>query len=195
MPTQQAPALRIGKVAARANVSATTIRFYERIGLLPAPRRTKTRYRLYSADAIRELKFIRKATGLGLHLHEIRDILDRSRRGPCPCRLVRKVLRKHAAAAARRIRRDAEMRRRLTAALNSRAPGADGSHPGRLCPLIEHQRTYSRPPARTGPEPGGAAEPLRAARVAADDVPFLLAAGGEPPVEPGRPGSREERGA
>lgn len=68
--------LKIGEVARRADVSIDTIRYYERSALLPPPRRLASGYRVYDAQAIDRLRFIRHAKGLGFTLDEIRELLD-----------------------------------------------------------------------------------------------------------------------
>jgi DNA-binding transcriptional MerR regulator len=67
--------LRISEFAARTGVPATTLRFYETAGLLPAGR-TTAGYRMYGDDAVARLGFISSAKLLGLPLEEIRDLLD-----------------------------------------------------------------------------------------------------------------------
>ena len=67
--------LTIGRIAQQADVGIDTIRFYERRGLLPAPKRSASGYRLYSTDTIRRLDFIRKAKALGFTLEEIISLL------------------------------------------------------------------------------------------------------------------------
>ena len=66
----------IGKVAARANVSADSIRFYEREGLLSPASRSESGYRLYTEVAVRRLNFIRHAQECGFSLTEIRELLE-----------------------------------------------------------------------------------------------------------------------
>lgn len=58
-----------------AGVTAKAIRFCERKGILPAPRRAANRYRVYSEDVADILCFIRQTGGLGLTLAEIKDII------------------------------------------------------------------------------------------------------------------------
>ena len=77
--------LLIGDVAKRTGVTAPTIRYYEGIGLLPSPARSGAGYRRYSDGTIEELRFIRKAQGLGFTLDEIAEILQLSRSGKAPC--------------------------------------------------------------------------------------------------------------
>ncbi|PRY39649.1 MerR family transcriptional regulator [Umezawaea tangerina] len=74
--------LRISQLATRTGVPATTLRFYETAGLLPAAR-TPAGYRIYGQDAVRRLEFITSAKVLGLPLEEIRDLLGVWDRGVC----------------------------------------------------------------------------------------------------------------
>ena len=67
--------LTIGRIAHSAGVAIDTIRFYEREGLLPAPRRRPSGYREYDQAAVSRLRFIRKAKDLGFTLDEIRELL------------------------------------------------------------------------------------------------------------------------
>ena len=78
-------ALRIGELAARVGVDARTIRYYEEIGLLPAPRREPNGYRVYTTDAERRLRLIRGARALDFTLDEIREILALRDQGEAPC--------------------------------------------------------------------------------------------------------------
>lgn len=68
-------ALTIGQVAAAAGVNTQTIRYYERRGVLPFPRRTPSGYRQYAGDAVRRLRFIKRAQELGFSLAEIASLL------------------------------------------------------------------------------------------------------------------------
>ncbi len=69
-------ALTIGQLAKQASVKATTVRYYERRGLLLAPSRSNAGYRLYPDDSVRRLRFIKHAQDLGFTLKEINDLLD-----------------------------------------------------------------------------------------------------------------------
>ncbi|HKT73400.1 MAG TPA: MerR family transcriptional regulator [Steroidobacteraceae bacterium] len=82
-----APLLTIGKLAERANVTTSMLRFYEREGLLKPARRTGGGYRLYSADAENTLLFIRRAQRLGFSLEDIKLVLA-GRRGKVPGKTV-----------------------------------------------------------------------------------------------------------
>lgn len=74
--------MRISQLAAQTGVPATTLRFYETAGLLPADR-TAAGYRVYGQDAVQRLAFISSAKVLGLPLEEIRDLLDVWEQGVC----------------------------------------------------------------------------------------------------------------
>ncbi|MBA3800577.1 MAG: heavy metal-responsive transcriptional regulator [Geodermatophilaceae bacterium] len=84
--------MRIGEVADAAGVPAQTIRFYEREGLLPQPRRGPNGYREYDASTLNRLRFIRSAHAAGLTLVEIASILDLRGEGAVPCAHVQSLL-------------------------------------------------------------------------------------------------------
>lgn len=69
------PAMRIGQLAAAAGVDAETIRYYERIGILPPPTRSANGYRAYKAAQLERLAFIRHCRSLDMPLDEIRRLL------------------------------------------------------------------------------------------------------------------------
>ena len=62
-------------MAKEAAVNIETIRYYERVGLLPKPRRNAGRYRRYDADDVGRLSFIRRARQLGFTLDEVRALM------------------------------------------------------------------------------------------------------------------------
>lgn len=68
--------ITIGQVAKRAGVGVETVRFYERQGLLAAPRRRPSGYRQYGDDVVERLEFIRRAKSLGFTLAEIKSLLS-----------------------------------------------------------------------------------------------------------------------
>lgn len=72
----------IGKVARATELSVETIRYYEREGLLPEPSRSASGYRQYADNAVKRLRFIKRAKDLGFTLSEIQSLLSISdRRG------------------------------------------------------------------------------------------------------------------
>jgi DNA-binding transcriptional MerR regulator len=84
--------LTVSKLAEQAGTSADTVRYYERIGLLPEAERSASGYRLYGDEAVERLRFIKRAQRFGLRLEAIGELLDVRRRGLCPCGHTRKLL-------------------------------------------------------------------------------------------------------
>src|SRR6266478_745717 len=81
--------LSIGKVARRAGIGVETIRFYEREGLLAAPARRDSGYRLYTERVIGRIRFIRRAKELGFSLKEIKELLQLRRNASSTCEDIR----------------------------------------------------------------------------------------------------------
>ena len=81
--------MRIGQLARETGVSTDTIRYYEKIGLLPAARRTESGYREYPSGAGNRIQVIRNAVQLGFPLAEIAKVLRVRDSGGAPCRQVR----------------------------------------------------------------------------------------------------------
>jgi DNA-binding transcriptional MerR regulator len=77
--------LRVSDVAERTGLSADTVRYYERVGLLPNVERSTNGYRSYDETSIHRLRFIKGAQRFGLRLTEIRELLEVQDRGLCPC--------------------------------------------------------------------------------------------------------------
>lgn len=74
-PQMKLDNLRIGELAKRTNSTVETIRFYEQEGLLPAPSRTDSNYRIYGIDHLERLSLIRHCRSLDMGLDEIRTLL------------------------------------------------------------------------------------------------------------------------
>jgi DNA-binding transcriptional MerR regulator len=68
--------LTIGEVAKHANVMIDTIRYYERVGIMPAPPRSRSGYRQYMPADVQQLQFTRRAQRLGFTLREITQLLE-----------------------------------------------------------------------------------------------------------------------
>jgi DNA-binding transcriptional MerR regulator len=67
--------LTVSNLAAEVGLSAGTVRYYERLGLLlPRPERTPAGYRQYQQDAVERLRFIKSAQRVGLRLREIGEL-------------------------------------------------------------------------------------------------------------------------
>lgn len=70
-----AMAMTTSELARRAGVKPSTVRYYERAGVLPEPARTAAGYRVYTAQEIERLRFVQRAQALGFTLAEITDLL------------------------------------------------------------------------------------------------------------------------
>ena len=75
--------LTIGAVAKRTGVPAKTIRFYEAEGLIAAPQRTESGYRVYSPTDVRRLRLARRARLLGLALPEVKALVEQAFESDC----------------------------------------------------------------------------------------------------------------
>jgi MerR family transcriptional regulator, mercuric resistance operon regulatory protein len=124
--------IAIGELSRRTACSVETVRYYERIGLLPSPER-HGRYRRYSGVDVRRLTFIRRARQLGFTLDEVRALLALSAiNGQAAYAEVRAISVTHLADVHARIADLRAMERVLAAAIRQCNAG---EQPG--CPLIE----------------------------------------------------------
>ena len=82
--------LTIGAVAQAVGVATTTLRYYEREGLLSPTDRSRAGYRLYDDRAVRRLEFIRAAQAVGFTLDNIRALLQLN--GDSPCKQVQALI-------------------------------------------------------------------------------------------------------
>jgi DNA-binding transcriptional MerR regulator len=67
--------MQISEVAAQLGVATSTVRYYERIGLVPDPPRTESGYRAYDDEAVARLVFVTRAKRIGLTLEQIAEVL------------------------------------------------------------------------------------------------------------------------
>jgi MerR family mercuric resistance operon transcriptional regulator len=135
-------AIPIGELSRRTGCNIETIRYYERIGLLPVPPR-RGRYRSYGADDVGRLGFVRRARELGFTLSEVRALLGLVAGGEDSCAEARDLAATHLKDVRARIADLRRMERALT--LSVRACDA-GHDPG--CPLI--QALYAEGSDRAG---------------------------------------------
>jgi DNA-binding transcriptional MerR regulator len=89
--------LSIGALSGRTGVKVPTIRYYEDVGLLPEPPRTKSNRRNYGDEHVRRLRFIRHARELGFEVEDIRQLLALASDPSRPCGEVDAIARKHLA--------------------------------------------------------------------------------------------------
>ena len=67
--------MKIGELARATTTKVETVRYYEKIGLLPTPARTASNYRAYGSEHLARLSFIRRARDLGFTLEAVRELL------------------------------------------------------------------------------------------------------------------------
>jgi MerR family mercuric resistance operon transcriptional regulator len=127
-------AIPIGELSQRTGCNIETIRYYERIGLMPAPPR-KGRYRSYGGDHVARLGFVRRARELGFTLDEVRALLGLAAGGHASCAEVRNLAASHLKDVRVRIADLKRMERVLADSVRACDAGQD---PG--CPLIESLR-------------------------------------------------------
>jgi MerR family transcriptional regulator, mercuric resistance operon regulatory protein len=72
---KQAKEVSIGKLSQQSGVNVETIRYYEKIGVMPATVRSAGGYRLYGPEEVKRLRFVRRSRELGFSLDEIRGLL------------------------------------------------------------------------------------------------------------------------
>ena len=127
--------LRIGEVTARVGLNPKTLRFYEAMGLVPAPSRGENGYRLYPPETVELLAFIKAAQGLGLSLREIREITAIKQLGRPPCVHVRTLLTAKAKELDRKLANLLALRKRIRRSLAAWGRGARVR--ATVCPHIE----------------------------------------------------------
>ena len=89
--------MAIGELARSTGTKAETIRYYERIGLLPQPARTAANYRSYGKDELMRLSFIRRARALGFSIEQVSALLDLANFRDKSCEAVDALAQKHLA--------------------------------------------------------------------------------------------------
>ncbi|MFQ5666893.1 MAG: MerR family DNA-binding protein [Candidatus Binatia bacterium] len=125
--------LTIGEVAAQGDVRIETLRYYERRGLLNKPPRSVANYRLYPADAVRRVRFIKRAQELGFSLREIKELLSLRAAPRSRCEDVRK----RATAKIDDIEQKIRSLRAMKHALSKLVAQCAGAVPISNCPILE----------------------------------------------------------
>src|SRR5579864_2180750 len=123
--------LPIGELSRRTGCNIETIRYYERIGLMPAPPR-RGRYRSYGAEDVARLGFVRRARELGFTLSDVRALLGLAAGGEATCDEVREL----AAAHLRDVRARLSDLRRMERVLADSVRACDAGETTE-CPLVE----------------------------------------------------------
>ncbi len=130
------PLIPIGALAARTRCNIETIRFYEKIGVLPRPARTEGGHRAYGRSHVERLTFIRRARELGFTLDEVRALLQLAAASDVPCADVKDLAVTHLAEVRTKIADLRAMQKALTVLIGQcDARGDAPDQPG--CPLIE----------------------------------------------------------
>lgn len=122
----------IGGLSKSTGTNIETIRYYERVGLLPAPARSSGGYRLYGIDHFKRLTFIRRARTLGFSIGEVQTLLRLADERKRPCAEVRVVAEAHLKDVRAKIADLRRMERVLKATVARCAEGRRSD-----CPLIE----------------------------------------------------------
>lgn len=125
----------IGKLSEMTGVSADTLRYYEKMGLIAAETRSSAGYRLYNPDAVRVVRFIRGAKELSFTLDEIRQLLTLKTSDKATCAQILKHTESKISEAERRILELKEIKKVLKQ-LAKECPADDTS--ANCCPILEH---------------------------------------------------------
>jgi MerR family mercuric resistance operon transcriptional regulator len=146
--------LTIGQLAAAAGVPTSTVRFYERRGLLKPDARTGSNYRAYTPRSVERLKFIRAAQATGFSLKDVRGMLDLTYSDDPPCEEVATLIQTRLADVKERLRELRRVERALDTALKTCCKGGPdwcneierlkGS--GRTCPPEKPPKNSRRTP-------------------------------------------------
>lgn len=139
--------LRIGDLATRAGVSIDAVRYYERLKLLPRARRTSGGFRLFGADCVERIQFIRQAQELGLTLDEIKGLLATG--AAEECRSVRDLLRRKLAELDDKMQTLRDFRRSLSRHLSACERELDAHGDSACCPVLPGVKDNPPRPMRT----------------------------------------------
>jgi MerR family mercuric resistance operon transcriptional regulator len=123
---------QIGALSARSGVNIETIRYYERIGLMPPPPRSEGRQRVYDASHLKRATFIRRSRELGFSLDQIRDLLGLGRGHGLTCAAVKTLTEQHVADIRRKVK-DLKKLERILGDLAARCRGNQVPE----CPILD----------------------------------------------------------
>lgn len=129
--------LTIGKLAKQAGLGIETVRFYERQGLLEAPPRTDSNYRVYPEEEVARLRFIKRAKNLGFTLNEIKGLLY-LRHDP---QATKADIKDRALSKIRDVKQKINDLTRIKEALEDLAGSCDGHGPLEECPILQALET------------------------------------------------------
>ena len=135
----------IGQVARTTGVAATTIRYYEEIGVLPTPSRAASGFRRYDQPSVERLRFVRRARALGLPLQELKTLVSSVNGAPRPAFRPRLLglVREQLAAVQRQIAELELLRHQLEEVSHRMLTSAPGRHAG-TCRCLESGKGTER---------------------------------------------------
>lgn len=145
--------LRSGELARSGGISTDTLRHYERMKVLPVPRRSNGNYRLYPPEAVDRLRLIRRALAVGFSLPELARILKVRDEGGAPCRQVKHLLEDKLIRLNEQISNLQAMRDHLQAVLadwETRLSQTPDGKPARLLELLEIPACHPQPTTLKG---------------------------------------------
>jgi len=128
---------RIGEIAAKIGVQPESIRYYERIGLLPKPKRGASGYRVFTAEHAERAELIKKMQALGFSLEEIRGMLELKFTHGHSCQHVRNGLREKLEAIDRQLEHLKEFRNDVEEALKNCERSLEVHASGNFCPVLQ----------------------------------------------------------
>ena len=126
--------LTIGKVARRVGIQPSAIRYYERRGILQPTVRGANGYRVYTDEAVKLLRFVKRAQSLGITLKEIMPLLNLVIQGQQPCSHIKQVAKRHLDEVNRKIYELQLLRKELHTLLRRKV---GRPHANEVCPIIE----------------------------------------------------------
>ncbi len=134
----------IGELASRSGLTADTVRYYEKLGIIAAAPRTTGGFRVYTVEVLERLRFIKQAQLHGLTLAEIRELLRLDHRhGANQCREVRALLQRKLVDLDARLSELQEFRRTLDEYLE-RCNRSLADTPEAACPVVEDLRRTAK---------------------------------------------------
>lgn len=127
--------MKIGELAKRTDCTAETIRYYEREGLLPEPRRSEGNYRQYNESHVEQLVFIRNCRLLDMTHHEIRELLALRCQPQASCGDVNGLIDAHIGHVSERLAALAQLQQQLIELRQHCDDGSDVDHCGIIAQL------------------------------------------------------------
>lgn len=129
--------MTIGTLARRLGLNTRTIRYYERVGLIPPAPRSEGGYRLYTPVDDDRIRFIKSAQRLGLTLGEIKETLAFRERGERPCHYVAGLIDERLSEVNQRLRELQAFKRELSQLRDRMRTDAPIERDGTWCHYIQ----------------------------------------------------------